>query len=119
MKVYQDFFSYESGVYRHSDIAEHYDSGYHSVRIIGWGEEPSSHRAPPLKYWVIVYLCIFILLDHCPLLITLLPKFSKFLQLVVNSWGRQWGEDGLFRIQKGTNECDIEAYVLGVWAKTV
>ena len=90
MRVYQDFFSYESGVYRHSDIAEHYDSGYHSVRIIGWGEEPSSHRAPPLKYW-----------------------------LVVNSWGRQWGEDGLFRIQKGTNECDIEAYVLGVWAKTV
>ncbi|XP_076175124.1 putative peptidase C1-like protein F26E4.3 [Ptiloglossa arizonensis] len=89
MRVYQDFFSYESGVYRHSEIVERYDSGYHSVRIIGWGEEyPRSGQS--LKYW-----------------------------LVANSWGRQWGEEGLFRIQKGTNECEIESFVLGVWAKTV
>lgn len=84
MRVYQDFFSYDSGVYEHSEIAERYESGYHSVRIIGWGEESS------LKYW-----------------------------LAVNSWGHQWGEDGLFRIQRGTNECEIESFVLGVWAKTM
>ncbi|KZC09063.1 PREDICTED: uncharacterized peptidase C1-like protein F26E4.3 [Dufourea novaeangliae] len=89
MRVYQDLFSYESGVYRHLESAELHDSGYHSVRIIGWGEESSRHY-PSVKYW-----------------------------LVVNSWGRQWGEDGLFRIQKGTNECEIESFVLGVWAKTV
>ena len=28
--------------------------------------------------------------------------------LVVNSWGTEWGEGGLFRIRRGTNECDIE-----------
>ncbi|XP_076239499.1 putative peptidase C1-like protein F26E4.3 isoform X2 [Calliopsis andreniformis] len=89
MRVYQDFFYYASGVYKHLEIAERYESGYHSVRIIGWGEEPS-HRGAPLKYW-----------------------------LVVNSWGRNWGEDGLFRIQRGTNECEIESFVLGVWAKTI
>lgn len=89
MRVYQDFFSYESGVYKHTATAELYDSGYHSVRIIGWGEEPSAYHRPT-KYW-----------------------------LVVNSWGRQWGEDGLFRIERGTNECEIESFVLGVWAKAV
>ncbi|XP_034187639.1 tubulointerstitial nephritis antigen-like [Osmia lignaria lignaria] len=91
MRVYQDFFSYESGVYKHSTTSELYESGYHSVRIIGWGEEPSMYPPdPPLKYW-----------------------------LVVNSWGYMWGENGLFRIQRGTNECEIESFVLGVWAKTV
>lgn len=91
MRVYQDFFSYESGVYKHSVTAERYESDYHSVRIIGWGEEPPTYsRNTPLKYW-----------------------------LVANSWGYHWGENGLFRIQKGTNECEIESFVLGVWAKTV
>lgn len=51
MRVYQDFFVYKGGVYKHSRNAELHDSGYHSVRIIGWGEEPSYH-GPPLKYWV-------------------------------------------------------------------
>lgn len=88
LRVYQDFFSYESGVYKRSAIADPYESGYHSVRIIGWGEE-QSRRGSPVKYW-----------------------------LVMNSWGRHWGEDGLFRIQRGTNECEIESFVLGVWAKT-
>ncbi|XP_043252440.1 tubulointerstitial nephritis antigen-like [Colletes gigas] len=89
MRVYQDFFSYKSGVYRHSAIAERYESGYHSVRIIGWGEE-SSYGGGSVKFW-----------------------------RVANSWGVDWGEDGFFRIQRGTNECEIESYVLAVWAKTV
>jgi len=37
----------------------------------------------------------------------------------VNSWGENWGENGLFKIQRGINECEIESYVLAVWAKTV
>ncbi|XP_031845246.1 putative peptidase C1-like protein F26E4.3 [Nomia melanderi] len=89
MRVYQDFFSYESGVYKHTELAMRYESGYHSVRIIGWGEEPSRY-GEPVKYW-----------------------------LAMNSWGPHWGENGLFRIQRGTNECEIESFVLGVWAKTV
>lgn len=43
----------------------------------------------------------------------------NLFQLVANSWGHNWGENGLFRIQKGTNECEIESYVLAVWAKTI
>ncbi|XP_066600538.1 uncharacterized peptidase C1-like protein F26E4.3 isoform X2 [Prorops nasuta] len=88
MRVYQDFFVYKSGIYKHSRTAELYQSGYHSVRIIGWGEE-RSYRGAPIKYW-----------------------------LVANSWGYQWGEDGFFRILRGSNECEIESFVLGVWAKT-
>lgn len=89
MRVYQDFFYYDSGVYRHTETAELYDSGYHSVRIIGWGEE-RTYNGPSVKYW-----------------------------LVANSWGRQWGEDGLFRILRGSNECEIESFVLAAWAQTV
>lgn len=54
MRVYQDFFVYKNGVYRHSQSAELHDFGYHSVRIIGWGEK-RSYRGPPLKYWVSLY----------------------------------------------------------------
>lgn len=87
IKVYQDFFTYKSGIYKHSRSSELYRTGYHSVRIIGWGEE-QIHRSP-VKYW-----------------------------LVANSWGSSWGENGYFRIHKGSNECEIESYVLAVWAKT-
>lgn len=51
MRVYQDFYVYEAGVYRHSKLTEQYLSGYHSVRIIGWGEEQISNGIPE-KYWV-------------------------------------------------------------------
>ena len=27
---------------------------------------------------------------------------------VANSWGRDWGEDGFFRIVRGKQECGIE-----------
>lgn len=50
MRVYQDFFTYQSGIYRHSRTAEIFESGYHSVRIIGWGED--YHRGALIKYWV-------------------------------------------------------------------
>jgi hypothetical protein len=47
MKVYHDFFLYRSGVYHHSGNGL---SGYHSVRIIGWGEEVTQRE--PIKFWV-------------------------------------------------------------------
>ena len=37
--------------------------------------------------------------------------------MCANSWGTQWGENGLFRIVRGDDECKIESFVLGVWGK--
>lgn len=51
MKVYQDFFAYKSGVYKKSGLEKTEAFGYHSVRIIGWGEEPDIY-GQPVKYWV-------------------------------------------------------------------
>ena len=31
---------------------------------------------------------------------------------VTNSWNRYWGEDGFFRIVRGTNECGIERAII-------
>ncbi|XP_076341412.1 putative peptidase C1-like protein F26E4.3 [Tachypleus tridentatus] len=43
-------------------------------------------------------------------------KHKKYW-ICANSWGSGWGEDGYFRIIRGQNECDIETFVVGVWAK--
>lgn len=91
-EVKEDFFMYKSGVYQWSGIT--YDhppaprkSGYHSVRIMGWGVD----RTPEgdiIKYWI-----------------------------CANSWGPEWGEKGYFRIVRGVNAVDIEHYIIGAWGK--
>jgi len=30
--------------------------------------------------------------------------------LMVNSWGYEWGQNGLFKIKRGTNECLVDQY---------
>lgn len=51
MRVYQDFFYYQNGIYQHSPILEHSKRDiYHSVKIIGWGEEYINGEH--VKYWV-------------------------------------------------------------------
>jgi len=42
--VYQDFFSYKSGVYRHKSGGL---AGGHAIKIMGWGVDPSN-----VKYWI-------------------------------------------------------------------
>uniref|UniRef100_A0A8C1NZL5 Tubulointerstitial nephritis antigen-like 1 n=2 Tax=Cyprinus carpio TaxID=7962 RepID=A0A8C1NZL5_CYPCA len=92
MEVHEDFFVYKSGIYRHTDVNYHKPSEYrkhatHSVRITGWGEE-RDYNGRTHKYWI-----------------------------AANSWGKNWGEDGYFRIARGVNECEIETFVIGVWGR--
>ncbi|XP_075409459.1 tubulointerstitial nephritis antigen-like isoform X2 [Tenrec ecaudatus] len=92
MEVHEDFFLYQSGIYRHTPVSlglsqQYRRQGTHSVKITGWGEEilPDGKK---LKYWI-----------------------------AANSWGPAWGEKGHFRILRGANECAIESFVLGVWGR--
>lgn len=64
--VYEDFYSYNGGVYEHVWGSM---QGGHSVCMVGWNDTDSC--------WI-----------------------------VKNSWGRNWGEDGYFRIKWG--ECNIQ-----------
>lgn len=34
--------------------------------------------------------------------------------LLVHSVGSEWGQNGLFKIKKGTNECCIENWITGI-----
>ncbi|XP_043190072.1 uncharacterized peptidase C1-like protein F26E4.3 [Amphibalanus amphitrite] len=86
LRVEPDFFLYRSGVYRASRLGEA-RAAYHSVRLIGWGEQVTAGRVTP--YW-----------------------------LAANSWGTGWGERGLFRIRRGTNEAAIESFVVASLART-
>ena len=37
---------------------------------------------------------------------------------MANSWGKDWGQNGFFKIKRGINECQIEEFVVGAWAQT-
>lgn len=50
MRVYRDFFTYEHGIYRHSAASRSEKGGFHSVRLVGWGEERTGYEVT--KYWV-------------------------------------------------------------------
>lgn len=52
IKVYHDFFSYAGGIYKHTDLSVSQRTGYHSVRIVGWGEEVTYNGVE--KYWVCI-----------------------------------------------------------------
>lgn len=86
MKIKQDFFLYSSGIYRYSttDDTGQSDIGYHSVRIIGWGENVLD-SGETLKYWV-----------------------------CVNSWGIHWGEQGYFKIERGQFEFTVASRIRSV-----
>ncbi|KAJ3649376.1 hypothetical protein Zmor_021124 [Zophobas morio] len=49
IKVYHDFFTYKGGIYKHSSVSPDDRTGYHSIRIVGWGEEYTSEGLR--KYW--------------------------------------------------------------------
>lgn len=50
MRVSKEFFMYKSGVYKCSDLYDASKPAYHTVRIVGWGENNDYGRQ--IKYWV-------------------------------------------------------------------
>jgi hypothetical protein len=85
MDVYSDFFAYSTGVY--SRLPSSSFRGGHAVRLIGWGANAIItiwvFKIPLGPYWI-----------------------------AANSWGTNWGINGFFYIKRGSNECNIEAYVI-------
>ncbi|CAJ0587013.1 unnamed protein product, partial [Mesorhabditis spiculigera] len=89
--VHEDFFMYSSGVYEHTDLARG-----KGEQFVGQGYHSvrilgwgvDDSTGRPIPYW-----------------------------LCANSWGPDWGEEGLFRILRGHNHCEIESFVIGAWGK--
>ncbi|RWS06917.1 Dipeptidyl peptidase 1-like protein [Dinothrombium tinctorium] len=78
-EVYSDFQYYKSGIYHHTGL----ESSFNPFEIT----------------------------NHAVLLVGYGQDAStgeKFW-IVKNSWGENWGENGFFRIRKGTDECSIES----------
>ena len=46
LRVYRDLFTYGGGIYKHTPTSRDDPRGFHSVKLVGWGEENG------VKYWV-------------------------------------------------------------------
>ncbi|XP_072825129.1 dipeptidyl peptidase 1 isoform X1 [Vicugna pacos] len=78
-EVYNDFLHYRKGIYHHTGLRDPFNP--------------------------------FELTNHAVLLVGYGTDPASGLDywIVKNSWGREWGEDGYFRIRRGTDECAIES----------
>lgn len=89
--VHGDFFMYSGGVYENLDLSKEQGQQYAAQgyhSVRIIGWGVDDSTGRPIKYW-----------------------------LAANSWGTDWGEDGLFRIRRGENHCEIESFVIGAWGK--
>jgi len=123
--VYQNWEFYRGGVYTSTDASAF--MGGHAVKIIGWGEctDCDAHyichsvNAAVPDSWCLTN-CLLAHPYNCPADTcacdapyppTTGPKRKgATLQywLVANSWNPTWGENGFFRMHRGSNLCNIE-----------
>ncbi|XP_023648440.2 dipeptidyl peptidase 1 [Paramormyrops kingsleyae] len=89
-EVYPDFMAYRGGIYHHTFAAGSFNS-----------------------------FNPFELTNHAVLLVGYgtCPKSGQKYWIVKNSWGTGWGEEGYFRIRRGSDECSIES--IAVAAKPI
>ena len=88
MEVYTDFLSYKTGVYSKGEDIPKF-SGYHTIKIVGWGVEDGSEDEPNKgnKYWIIE-----------------------------NSWRQDWGLNGYAKVSEGQN-LFFEQYAYSILTK--
>ncbi|KAL6471837.1 hypothetical protein MHYP_G00204870 [Metynnis hypsauchen] len=79
LEVYPDFMSYKEGIYHHTGLRD-------TVNPF----ELTNHAVLLVGY------------GRC-------HKTGEKYWIVKNSWGAGWGENGYFRIRRGTDECAIES----------
>lgn len=78
-EVYSDFFNYKGGIYHHTGLTDKFNPF-----------EITNHAVLAVGYGA----------DK---------KTGEKFWIVKNSWGKDWGESGYFRIRRGTDECSIES----------
>jgi len=85
-QVESDFMLYKSGIYHHTQVPQLLRSGMSDFDPF----EMTNHAVLLVGYGV--------------------DKDTKQKYWIVqNSWGEDWGENGFFRIRRGTDECAIES----------
>jgi cathepsin C len=85
LEVYDDFMHYKSGVYHHTGLVDKVNG------MNKWNPfQITNHAVLVVGYGT----------DD---------KTREPYWIVKNSWGPSWGENGFFRIRRGTDECGIES----------
>uniref|UniRef100_A0ACB8G9J9 Uncharacterized protein n=2 Tax=Sphaerodactylus townsendi TaxID=933632 RepID=A0ACB8G9J9_9SAUR len=74
---------YKNGVIRRTTKDCSKDHPDHFALIVGYGQVPRQRGSPAQRYWIIQ-----------------------------NSWGKEWGEKGYFRLHRGDNACGIAMYAV-------
>lgn len=85
-EVYPDFRNYRGGVYTHTGLVDRFNP-FELTNHAVLLVGYGVDSATGMKYWTIK-----------------------------NSWGESWGEQGYFRIRRGTDECGIESLAVSVQA---